>query len=200
MNPQQKGMALVEACLVGLVLGLMILAGRWLMQQQHRLQHMQQSTHLALFSHDAQGKPVPVFADPGQHQEPSRFLATAASANESLLQELLKMNSGVWTAQSRVFIPWPSWLLALPAGTSLRRQSQLWAGAGQAVSTQQTRQRLERSATAWNEAAKLSRFAAEDTVRLASPLDRPWGRPKPDLDWLGAWQDFVPDQQQQGGV
>lgn len=200
MKPQQKGMALVEACLVGLVLGLMILAGRWLMQQQHRLQHMQQSAHLALFSHDAQGKPVPVVADPGQHLEPSRFLASQGSATESLQQELLKMPSGAWTAQSRVSVPWPRWLSALAKHTQLHRQSQLWAGAGQAASTQQTRQRLESSATAWEEAASSSRSAARGTVGHVRPLDSAWGRSQPDLDWLGRWQDFVPDQVNKGAL
>ena len=73
MSNRQEGMALIEACLLGVVLGLMVMAGRWLMQQQYRLQQMQQSTYLALFSHDAQGRPVSVLNKPAQDVGPSRF-------------------------------------------------------------------------------------------------------------------------------
>lgn len=200
MTQRQVGMALVEACLLGVVLGLMIMAGRWLMQQQYRLQKMQQSTHLTLFMHDAQGKPQASVFSPAQGLEPVRFVESDTSAAQSLQWELLSLQSGAWTAQSRVSVPWPRWLSALSKRTQLHRQSQLWAGTGQAASTQQTRQRLESSATAWEKAASSSHSGARETVRQAKSLDSAWGRTQPDLDWLGRWQDFVPDQMNKGAL
>lgn len=193
MSKQQKGMALVEACLLGVVLGLMVMAGRWLMQQQYRLQQMQQSTHLSLFTHDAHGKPVSTVNSSAQQAAPAHFLESPIAPAQSLQWELLSLRSGFWTAQSRVSIPWPRWLAALPTKTQLQRQSRLWAAAGQAASTQQTRQRLESSTTAWGEAVASSRPAARETIRHAGPMDAAWGRTPADLDWLSPWQDYVPD-------
>ncbi|KGP00380.1 pilus assembly protein TadE [Alcaligenes faecalis] len=193
MNTRQKGIALVEACLLGVVLGLMVMAGRWLMQQQYRLQQMQQSTHLSLFTHDAHGKPVPAASSPVQEAVPTRFSESPIATTQPLQWELLSLRSGFWTAQSRVSIPWPRWLATLSIKTQLQRQSRLWAAAGQANSTQQTRQRLENSTTAWGEAMASSRPAARETIRQAGPMDAAWGRTRADLDWLSRWQDYVPD-------
>ncbi len=193
MSARQKGIALVEACLLGVVLGLMVMAGRWLMQQQYRLQQMQQSTHLSLFTHDAHGKPVPAASSPVQEAAPARFSESPIATTQPLQWELLGLRSGFWAAQSRVSIPWPRWLAAPSVKTQLQRQSRLWAAAGQAASTQQTRQRLESSTTAWGEAVALSRPAARDTIRHAGPMDAVWGRTQADLDWLSRWQDYVPD-------
>lgn len=193
MSTRQKGMALVEACLLGVVLGLMVMAGRWLMQQQYRLQQMQQSMHLSLFMHDAHGKPVSAVISPVQEAAPAYFLESPIATAQSLQWELLSLRSGFWAAQSRVAIPWPRWLAGLPTKTQLQRQSRLWAAAGQAASTQQTRQRLESSATAWGEAVASSRPAARETVRHAGPMDAAWRRTPADLDWLSRWQDYVPD-------
>lgn len=194
MSMRQKGMALVEATLLGVVLGLMVMAGRWLMQQQYRLQQMQQSTHLSLFVHDAHGKPVSAVSDPVQETMPARFSESPIATAQPLQWELLSLHSGFWTVQSRVSIPWPRWLAALSTKTQLQRQSWLWAAAGQAASTQQTRQRLESSTTAWSGAAGSSRPAARETIRQAGPMDAAWGRTQADLDWLSRWQDFVPDR------
>lgn len=193
MNTRQKGIALVEACLLGVVLGLMVMAGRWLMQQQYRLQQMQQSTHLSLFTHDAHGKPVSAASSLVQEAVPTRFSESPIATTQPLQWELLSLRSGFWTAQSRVSIPWPRWLAALSIKTQLQRQSRLWAAAGQANSTQQTRQRLENSTTAWGEAMASSRPAARETIRQAGPMDAAWGRTRADLDWLSRWQDSVPD-------
>ncbi|MDV2115234.1 pilus assembly protein TadE [Alcaligenes faecalis] len=193
MSKRQKGMALVEACLLGVVLGLMVMAGRWLMQQQYRLQQMQQSTHVSLFMHDAHGKPISAVSSVVQETVPTRFLESSIPATQSLQWELLSLRSGFWTAQSRVSIPWPRWLEELSTKTQLQRQSHLWAAAGQAASTQQTRQRLENSTTAWGEAVGSSRPAARETIRHAGPMDAAWGRTPADLDWLSRWQDYVPD-------
>jgi hypothetical protein len=193
MSKRQKGMALIEACLLGVVLGLMVMAGRWLMQQQYRLQQMQHSTHLSLFMHDAHGKPVSVGSSPAHETAPARFLASPIATAQSLQWELLSLRSGFWTAQSRVSIPWPRWLEASMTKTQLQRQSHLWAAAGQAASTQQTRQRLENSTTAWGEAVGSSRPAARETIRHAGPMDAAWGRAQADVDWLSRWQDYVPE-------
>lgn len=193
MSTRQKGIALVEACLLGVVLGLMVMAGRWLMQQQYRLQQMQQSTHLSLFMHDAHGKPVSAMSSSVQEAAPIYFLESPIATTPSLQWELLSLRSGFWAAQSRVSIPWPRWLAALPTKTPLQRQSRLWAAAGQANSTQQTRQRLENSTTAWGQAMASSRPAARETIRQAGPMDAAWGRTPADLDWLSRWQDYVPD-------
>lgn len=198
MSTRQKGMALVEACLLGVVLGLMVMAGRWLMQQQYRLQQMQQSTHLSLFMHDAHGKPVSVVSSSVQEAAPARFLESPIATAQSLQWELLSLRSGFWAAQSRVSIPWPRWLVAMSTKTQLQRQSRLWAAAGQAASTQQTRQRLESSTTAWGEAVASSRPAARETIRHAGPMDAAWGRTSADLDWLSRWQDYVPDHGPKG--
>ncbi|MCX5564782.1 hypothetical protein [Alcaligenes phenolicus] len=193
MSTRQKGIALVEACLLGVVLGLMVMAGRWLMQQQYRLQQMQQSTHLSLFMHDAHGKPVSAVSSSVQEAAPVYFSESPIATTQSLQWELLSLRSGFWAAQSRVSIPWPRWLAALPTKTPLQRQSRLWAAAGQANSTQQTRQRLENSTTAWGQAMASSRPAARETIRQAGPMDAAWGRTPADLDWLSRWQDYVPD-------
>ncbi len=198
MSKRQEGMALVEACLLGVILGLMMMAGRWLMQQQYRLQQMQQSTHLALFIHDAQGKPVSVLNNLVQDGGASRFVESPISTTQALQWELLSLRSGTWTVQSRVPIPWPRWLISLSTPTHLKRQSLLWAAAGQSTSAQQTRQRLESSVTAWGEAVAASRPAARDTVRQVGPMDAAWGRTQADLDWLSRWQDFVPDRRHKG--
>lgn len=194
MSKRQEGMALIEACLLGVVLGLMVMAGRWLMQQQYRLQQMQQSTHLALFTHDAQGRPVSVLNNPAHGVGPARFVELSISTSQALQWELLNLRSGAWTVQSRVPIPWPRWLISLSTSSQLQRQSQLWAVAGQSTSAQQTRQRLESSETAWGQAVAASRPAARDTVRQAGPMDAAWGRTQADLDWLSRWQDVVPDR------
>lgn len=191
MTQEQKGMALVEACLLGVALGLMLMAGRWLMQQQYRLQQMQQSTHLTLFTHDAQGKPVTRGSERERGLDSSRFVNSQVSTQQALQGELLSLRSGLWTVEARLTIPWPRWLTA--GSTQLQRQSQLWAAAGQAANTQQTRQRLESSATAWGQARAYSRPAAQETVRQARPMDAAWGRAQADLDWLSRWQDFVPE-------
>lgn len=198
MSKRQEGIALIEACLLGVVLGLMVMAGRWLMQQQYRLQQMQQSTHLALFSHDEQGRPVSVLNNPAQGVGPSRFVESPLSTAQALQWELLSLRSGAWAVQSRVPIPWPSWLISWSTPGQLQRQSQLWSAAGQSSSTQQTRQRLESSETAWDEAMAASRPAASDTVRQAGPMDAAWGRTPADLDWLSRWQDVVPDRRHKG--
>ncbi|WP_321289162.1 pilus assembly protein TadE [Alcaligenes phenolicus] len=193
MSTRQKGIALVEACLLGVVLGLMVMAGRWLMQQQYRLQQMQQRTHLSLFMHDAHGMPVSAVSSSVQEAAPVYFSESPIATTQSLQWELLSLRSGFWAAQSRVSIPWPRWLAALPTKTPLQRQSRLWAAAGQANSTQQTRQRLENSTTAWGQAMASSRPAARETIRQAGPMDAAWGRTPADLDWLSRWQDYVPD-------
>lgn len=196
MTQEQRGMALVEACLLGVILGLMVMAGRWLMQQQYRLQQMQQSTHLTLFTHDAQGKPVTEGSQRDRSLGSSRFVNALVSTQQVLQEELLSLHSGLWTVEARLAIPWPRWLTA--GSTQLQRQSQLWAAAGQADSTQQTRQRLESSATAWGQASVYSRPAAQETVRQARPMDAAWGRAQADLDWLSRWQDFVPEHARKG--
>ena len=196
MTQEQKGMALVEACLLGVVLGLMVMAGRWLMQQQYRLQQMQQSTHLMLFTHDAQGKPVTKGNQRDRSLGSSRFVNSPVSTQQVLQEELLSLRSGLWTVEARLAIPWPRWLTA--GSTQLQRQSQLWAAAGQADSIQQTRQRLESSVTAWGQARAYSRPAAQETVRQARPMDAAWGRAQADLDWLSRWQDFVPEHAGKG--
>ena len=193
MSERQQGMALLEACLLGMVLALMVMAGRWLMQQQYRLQQMQQATHLSLFLHDAQGAPVSLSSSPSPSTVTAGFLELPTSPAPSLQQELLSLSDGFWAVESRFSLPWPQWLRSLTRLTQLQRQSLLWAAAGQAASTQEARRRLESSRTAWAQAMESSRRAAQDTIRVAGPLDAAWGRADVDLDWLGPWQDFSPD-------
>ncbi|HRL21700.1 MAG TPA: pilus assembly protein TadE [Alcaligenes sp.] len=194
MNRLQKGGVLLETCLLGVVLGLMIVGGRWLMTHQHRLQQLQQISHVNVFAHDAHGKPMQT---PSMEQAGLRshrvFRPAADRYTESLRIELLGMSSGSWQVQSSVGLDRLAGLPAAQTGLALTRRSQLMGGAGQAADMRQTRQRLAASPSAWLRASQDSLRAGQASGRAAGPLDSAWGRPLPDLDWLGPWQDVVPD-------
>ena len=191
---RQQGAVLVEACLLGVVLCLLILSGRWLMSQQNRLQQLQQLSHAQVFVHDSQGAPISEgHGPPEEFLLSRRFDALPAQAAESLRIELLGMRSGTWQVRSSMGMDWPAWLPGAQAALTLARQSHLLAGAGQADDTRDAAGRLAGSRSAWGRATQASLQAAHASMQAAAPLDSAWGRALPGLDWLGPWQDVAPD-------
>lgn len=191
---RQQGAVLVEACLLGVVLCLLILSGRWLMSQQNRLQQLQQFSHAQVFAHDSQGAPISEgHGLPEEFLVSRRFNILPGQAAEPLRIELLGMRSGAWQVQSSMGMDWPAWMPGVQAALTLVRQSHLLAGAGQADDTQSAKARLAGSRSAWGRATQASLQAAQATMQAAAPLDSAWGRTLPDLDWLGPWQDVAPD-------
>jgi hypothetical protein len=77
-------------------------------------------------------------------------------------------------------------------GLILRRHTAILADAGHADSDARVQQRIATSRTAWADAARSSRGAARQAAAQLKGIDRGWGRPAPEFDWLMPWEDLVP--------
>lgn len=77
-------------------------------------------------------------------------------------------------------------------GRVLRRHAAILADAGHATDDPHAQERIASSRTAWRDAARVSHAPARRAKTALQRIDRAWGRPTPDLDWLMPWSDLVP--------
>jgi len=76
--------------------------------------------------------------------------------------------------------------------TALQRHSYLYTGDGRARSSQSVHVHIDNATTFWRRSAQQSRRLAAQVIARTRPIDAVWRRPRPQLDWLGAWGDLVP--------
>lgn len=74
----------------------------------------------------------------------------------------------------------------------LRQQHVILVGSGEAVDAERARQRLETAPQWWQVAAQRSQTQLRRVAQVAVEVDEPWGRAKPDMDWLQRWEASVP--------
>ncbi|ODU62940.1 MAG: hypothetical protein BGO71_01590 [Burkholderiales bacterium 67-32] len=65
------------------------------------------------------------------------------------------------------------------------------ADAGHARDDGDAQARIARAPRAWSDAARRTEQAGR-ALSAMSRVDRPWGRPPPQFDWLSAWKGLVP--------
>lgn len=194
MTIRQQGAVLVEACLIGMAVVLLIFSGRYLMGLQYTLQRLQQSSHASVFAYD-ENAVLPRLNQPGGVRLQHSVSAFAAHPAPQLQSELLGLNSGLSRIQTRSPVSGNRWWRQ---GLTLTRQSLLMLDAGPADDMAFARKRLAVSPSAWMNAVRSSHAAAKRTRQAAGNLDSAWGRALPDLDWLSPWEHLVPDSNQGG--
>lgn len=92
--------------------------------------------------------------------------------------------------------------LRLPFGVqrlSLRRHTAILAGAGHARDDADVQRRMAQSVLAWGDAAGASQQAGGRVAERMAPVDRAWGRPQVDFDWLQPWAGALPPEHTQAG-
>ena len=194
MTIRQQGAVLVEACVIGMALVLLIYSGRYLMGVQYTLQRLQQSSHAGVFAYE-QNAVLPLLNEPGGVRLQQSVSAFAAHPVPQLQSELLGLNSGLSRIQTRSPVSANRWWRQR---LMLARQSLLLPDAGPADDMLLARKRLAASPSAWTNAVRSSHAAAKRTRQAAGSLDSAWGRALPDLDWLSPWEHLVPDSNQGG--
>ncbi len=194
MTIRQQGAVLVEACLIGMALVLLIYSGRYLMGLQYTLQRLQQSSHASVFAYD-ENAVLPLLHEHVGATLEHGVSAFAAHPAPQLQSELLGLNSGLSRVHTRSPVSGNRWWRQ---GLILTRQSLLMPDAGPADDMAFARKRLAASPSAWTNAVRFSHAAANRTRQAAGSLDSAWGRALPDLDWLSRWEHLVPDSNQGG--
>ena len=69
----------------------------------------------------------------------------------------------------------------------LRRHTAILTDAGHSADAQEAHKRAAGSDSAWRQAARASYAAAERIAATAIPVDSPWDRARPVLDWFMPW-------------
>jgi len=76
--------------------------------------------------------------------------------------------------------------------TAVQRHSYLYTGNGRSRSRQSIHVQIGNSTTFWQRSAQQSRRLAAQVMTRTQHIDAVWRRPRPQLDWLGAWGDLAP--------
>jgi len=74
----------------------------------------------------------------------------------------------------------------------LRRHTAILTDAGHSTDAQEAHKRAAGSDSAWRQAAQASYTAAERIAAAAIPVDSPWHRARPVLDWFMPWAGKKP--------
>jgi hypothetical protein len=82
--------------------------------------------------------------------------------------------------------PWESMSLRL------NRHTAILTDAGHATSDRGVTERLQRAPQTWAASAAQSTRVGKEVTQQLSRIDRPWGRPLPQFDWLTPWETLVP--------
>ena len=74
----------------------------------------------------------------------------------------------------------------------LNRHTAILTDGGPAASDRDVTARLERAPLTWAASAGQSARVGRDVTRQLTGIDRAWGRPLPQFDWLTPWETLVP--------
>lgn len=74
----------------------------------------------------------------------------------------------------------------------LNRHTAILTDGGHAASDRDVTQRLQRAPMTWAASAGQSTRVGREVTQQLSRIDRPWGRPMPQFDWLTPWEALVP--------
>jgi hypothetical protein len=74
----------------------------------------------------------------------------------------------------------------------LNRHTAILTDAGHAISDRGVTERLQRAPQTWAASAAQSTRVGKEVTQQLSGIDRPWGRPLPQFDWLTPWETLVP--------
>lgn len=75
----------------------------------------------------------------------------------------------------------------------IRRQAYILTGAGHADDDADALRRVAQAVVPWAQASGVSYGVSGRVANTMQRVDQAWGRPGPDNDWLGLWQEWVPD-------
>lgn len=210
---KQKGQALIELLLFSLVMLVLLAAGvllqRWQqvkIQLQHRASFNAFTAAQIDESHSEQilSKPKYIADDTNAlayKTWSSRYDLNLVPTNTII--DISRKEALLDSLQSRRFVAqakadgWvnSAWSMAMPWAQSMRLQEQtsLWTGTAATLSVSHTRERLENSKVLWRHTkTKTDRFI-EPLISELTLIDQAWSRPKPQLDWLKAWQNAIPN-------
>ena len=76
--------------------------------------------------------------------------------------------------------------------TAVQRHSYLYTGDGRSRSSQSIHVNIGSSNSFWQRSVQESRRLAAQVITRTQYIDAVWRRPRPQLDWLGAWGDLAP--------
>ncbi|WP_189615539.1 hypothetical protein [Pigmentiphaga litoralis] len=131
----------------------------------------------------------------------------------TLRQEVLQRDRGMDVATVAVMprlgrtkapMPEPGWSPGLNLGLHpgltpwasmslrLNRHTAILTDAGHATSDRGVTERLQRAPQTWAASAAQSTRVGKEVTQQLSGIDRPWGRPLPQFDWLTPWETLVP--------
>jgi len=82
---------------------------------------------------------------------------------------------------------------------TLTRHTSILTDAGHASSAEHAQRHVRESTRAWSNASNDSYRLAKQIQTVMNPVDAGWGRTGPNVDWLDAWTDAVPDHHRQNG-
>ena len=130
----------------------------------------------------------------------------------SLRQEVLRRDRGITVATVRVMPalgrsrgqdvsglglepgtgPGPGLTAWESMAVRLNRHTAILTDAGHAASDRDVTKRLERAPLTWAASAGQSMRVGREVTQQLARVDRPWGRPLPQFDWLTPWETLVP--------
>lgn len=120
----------------------------------------------------------------GEHPHARRLREEWKAADAGLLRS-------VATAQFRPLLGARGEFLP-QAATTLRRETWLLTGGAHSGSDALAQARIADSGLGWGFAANLTAQQGRRVADVMRRVDRPWGRPQPDFDWLQPWRGAVP--------
>lgn len=219
-NPlQQSGQAVIEAVIAALALAALWWAITWLARVQDFSLHVHHGVRYAAFSLSREGQVNNERVDavwqalPQQWVTPNQEslleiyeqrdwqlqqLAPVApedqvgGSNRAALlmsQELGAADEGAWRVEHRLA---PTLRNVMAPFPTIYRRLAIAIGAAHAESDRNTWERIEQSATTWQQPFLTSRRLVEQVERGASGIDTAWKRPTPNTRWLHIWETEVP--------
>lgn len=210
---KQKGQALIELLVFSTAMLLLVAAGillqRWQqvkIQLQHRasfeafiaaqIDSSDQNKIIHGLSYKANDATALAYKTQSSHYDLSLLPTNTIidlSRNEALLDSLrsrrfvVKAKADGWANSAwAMIVPWAQVMV-------LQEQTSLWTGTAATQSATQTRERLADSDVLWRQKKITTDQVVRPVIEELIPIDQAWERPKPEIDWLQAWQDSVPN-------